>query len=202
MQRHCPMAAAGLQSAADRVRSGRHPLETYRQILMIGSLADEAAAEMAIITDVTVNHRCALERIEPEPVFGAKKLPITGLPLSCGGEPGPRARAHGQLAGFRTCRPFRLALEPTLLLAAASQSFGPVLLTTFVSAHRCGTVLDFHQVPFCTLGSERNRETNRETCVSERADGKQEDPIGFDKIGARPLLTRRVTPTGELARSR
>jgi hypothetical protein len=69
MQRHCPMAAAGLQSAADRVRSGRHPLETYRQILMIGSLADEAAAEMAIITDVTVNHRCALERIEPEPLL-------------------------------------------------------------------------------------------------------------------------------------
>lgn len=49
-------------------------------------------------------------------------------------------------------------------------------LTTFVSAHRCGTVLDFHQVPFCTLSPISDRKTNRETAASEFASGKQADP--------------------------
>ena len=101
----------------------------------------------------------------------------TGLPLSYGGEPEPRASARGQLAGLRTCRLFgpfgRLSYLPPL-----PGLTDQCLLTTFVSAHRCGTVLDSHQVPFFTLGPVRNRETNRETGVSESARRKQADPIG------------------------
>ena len=69
MQRHRPMAATGLQCAPDGVRSGGHPLEGDRKVLVLSTLTDEAPTEVAIVGDLAVDHRCTLERIETESPF-------------------------------------------------------------------------------------------------------------------------------------
>jgi len=73
------MTSARLQRTIDRIISRGHRVEANREVLVIRSLTNQPAVEMAASTELATDHGSALEWIKGEPL-----IPDRHQPLSCG----------------------------------------------------------------------------------------------------------------------